>query len=253
MTFRASLVVLTSVSCFGFGACGGKQEPANAGPASVAGPTRTPAAPKPPPSVERQPRREIEPRAPVDPPAPPVKVDKVERVERVEKLELTEKVDKVAPTEKTERIEKVEPTEKVDKVDPPAPDGPSGDADHPTGEAKYALTITDAAVTPEVADRIPTERKTSWTIGTDTKVIAWFEVKNTGDRVPLTLVWKKNGKESWRFDTEIGKGKNWRTWAEKKIGKKDAGKWTVELVDDGGYAYETLAYEVVAGATATAP
>ena len=49
------------------------------------------------------------------------------------------------------------------------------------------------------------------------------------------------------------KGKNWRTWAEKKIGKKDAGKWTVELVDDGGYAYETLAYEVVAGATATAP
>ena len=248
MKIRASFVALMSVSSLALGACGGKQEPAaNAGPAPVAGPSRTPAPSKPAPSDERQPRREIEARAPIDKPespAKPAKPDKIEPREEVEKVEKVAKVEKVEKVEPPDEVAKVEKVDKVEAADP---------APGEQGEAKYELTITDAALTTEIADRIPTERKTTWTIGADTKVIAWFEVKNTGDSVPLTLVWKKNGKESWRFDTEIGKAKNWRTWAEKKIGKKDAGKWTVQLVDDGGYAYETIAYEVVAGATATAP
>lgn len=242
MKIRASFVALMSVSSLALGACGGKQEPAaNAGPAPVAGPSRAPAPAKPAPSDERQPRREIEARAPIDKPEPPAKPAKPDKIEPREEVAKVEKIEKVEPPDEVAKVEK------VDKVE--APDPAPGEQ----GEAKYELTITDAALTNEIADRIPTERKTSWTIGADTKVIAWFEVKNTGDSVPLTLVWKKNGKESWRFDTEIGKGKNWRTWAEKKIGKKDAGKWTVELVDDGGHAYQTLAYEVVAGASATAP
>jgi hypothetical protein len=259
VTFRASLVALMSVFSFTVGACGGKQEPAaGAGPAAVGGPAHTPAAPKTAARDERQPRREIEPPPTVARPAPPREVakpdkaDKPDEVAKVAKVEAPDKVDKADTVAKVEPPDDVVKLDKIEKVEPsdPAPADPSAPA---KGEAMHELTITDAALTPEIADRIPTERKTRWTIGADTKVIAWFEVKNSGDKVPLTLVWKKNGKEAWRFDTEVGKGKNWRTWAEKKIGKKDAGQWTVELVDEGGFAYQTLAYEVVAGASATEP
>ena len=56
--------------------------------------------------------------------------------------------------------------------------------------------------------------------------------------------WKKNGTVNWRFPTNVGSGKNWRTWAEKRITKKDAGAWTVEVVDANGHVYHSVAYTV---------
>lgn len=106
------------------------------------------------------------------------------------------------------------------------------------------LQVTDSALTSAVVDRMPSDRKTSWKIGEDTRLIGWFELKNPGTSVELELVWKKDGKENWRFPTNVGSGKNWRTWAEKRIGKRDAGRWTVELVDSNGHVYSSLEYTV---------
>lgn len=131
---------------------------------------------------------------------------------------------------------------------PPEPKPPEGVDQPEPGSGAQALApdlmVTDAAVTDAVVDRMPSARKTDWKIGEDTKLIGWFEFKNPGGKVDVDLVWKKNGVENWRFPTSVGTGKNWRTWAEKRITKKDAGKWQVDVVDANGHVYESVTYTV---------
>jgi len=142
------------------------------------------------------------------------------------------------------------------KPEPEAkPAEPVVEAKEPEPEAKPAgggraevlvpdLLVTDKAVTDAIVDRMPSERKSAWKIGEDQKLIGWFEFKNPGSAVDLELVWKKNGTVNWRFPTSVGSGKNWRTWAEKRITKKDAGDWTVEVVDANGHVYDRVDYKV---------
>ncbi len=155
-----------------------------------------------------------------------------------------------APEPKVEAKVEPAPEPKVDAPEPaPEPeakvDAPEPEPGGNTAEALVPnLTVTDAAVTDAIVDRMPSTRKDAWKIGEDTKLIGWFEFKNPGAGVDLELVWKKNGTVNWRFPTNVGSGKNWRTWAEKRITKKDAGAWTVEVVDANGHVYHSVAYTV---------
>jgi len=155
------------------------------------------------------------------------------------------------PAEVVEKPVEEKPAEVVEKpvevVEKPVEEKPVEPAEEPSNEVTAVapdLEVVDSAVTPAVEDRLPTERRTTWKIGVDTRLIGWFELKNPSSAVDLELVWRKDGKENWRFPTNIGTGKNWRTWAEKRIGKRDAGAWTVELVDSNGYVYSKLSYTV---------
>ncbi|MFO0749312.1 MAG: DUF2914 domain-containing protein [Myxococcota bacterium] len=146
----------------------------------------------------------------------------------------------------TEPVEP-KPTEPVEKPVEPKPIEkpvePTGQVE-PSGQAMFPISVNDAALAPAIEDRLPSERKTSFTIGSDAKVVAWFEFKNPGPKATVAFVWKKAGKETWRISIDVGSGKGWRTWAEKKIGKKDAGHWQVDVVDEGGHVYHTQAYDV---------
>ena len=75
-------------------------------------------------------------------------------------------------------------------------------------------------------------------------VFAFVEVANPGDPTALTMVWKKDGVEKSRIDLTLGHGKGWRTWSKKRIGKKDAGEWTVDVLLDNGVALKRLAFRV---------
>ena len=175
--------------------------------------------------------------------APEAKIEaKAEPEAKIEaKVEPEAKIEaKAEPEAKIEA--KAEPEAKIEaKAEPEAKVAPSGDA----AEALVPeLTVTDAAVTDAIVDRMPSTRKRAWKIGEDARLIGWFEFKNPGKGVDLELVWKKNGNVNWRFPTNVGSGKNWRTWAEKRITKKDAGDWTVEVVDANGHVYHSVAYTV---------
>ncbi len=181
--------------------------------------------------------------------APPV-VEAVKpgegKVAEAEKpVEVVAKPAEEKPVEVAEKP--VEVAEKpVEVVEKPAEEAEKP-AEEPSNEVTAVapdLEVVDSAVTPAVEDRLPTERRTTWKIGEDTRLIGWFELKNPSSAVDLELVWKKDGKENWRFPTNVGVGKNWKTWAEKRIGKRDAGSWTVELVDSNGYVYSKLSYTV---------
>lgn len=191
---------------------------------ATAAPTTPAVAPDPAPT---QPPPATKAPEPVAPPTEPAKVEPTP----------TEEPAKVEPTPTEEPAAKVEPTPSEEPSEPTSPT--------PSGTALHEISVNDSAMTLAIEDRFPSERKTSFTIGADPKVYAWFDFKNAGAKTPITLVWKKEGKEVWRIDTNVGTSKSWRTWAEKKIGKKDAGRWTVEAIDEGGYVYGTLSYEVL--------
>lgn len=225
-------------------ACGGKAEPTARERVAAVIEKDKPAA-----KTDPQPAKNVAP----DPAAPkktaPVKAEptktepaKVEAKVAPEPVKVEAKAEpepvKVEPA-KVEPV--VEPAEKVEaKTEPTEPSEPTG----PTGQALFSLTVNDAALALGIDNRFPTERKTSFTIGSDPKVVAWFDFKNSGTPANVAFVWKKAGKEIWRIAVDVGAGKNWRTWAEKKIGKKDAGRWTVEVVDEAGHVYESLSYDV---------
>ena len=159
-----------------------------------------------------------------------------------------EKPTEVKPAPEPEAKVEPKPEVPVPEAKPePTPEPEAKPEPEPAGGATAIapdMVVTDSALTSEVVDRMPSDRKTTWKIGEDTRLIGWFELKNPGSKVDLELVWKKDGKENWRFPTSVGSGKNWRTWAEKRIGKRDAGQWTVELVDTNGYVYGALNYTV---------
>jgi hypothetical protein len=182
--------------------------------------------------------------------APPV----VEAKPDEGKVAVAEKPVEVAekPVEVAEKpVEVVEKPVEVAEKPVEVAEKPVEAAEEPSEEPSTEVTalapdleVVDSALTPAVEDRLPTERRTTWKIGEDTRLIGWFELKNPSSPMDLELVWKKDGKENWRFPTNVGTGKNWKTWAEKRIGKRDAGAWTVELVDANGYVYSKLSYTV---------
>lgn len=211
-------------------ACGDKKAPEAPPPVAAPSGVEKGAAPPPVVSVEKPAEVKAEPAPEVAKPEPTPEPE-------VAKPEPTPEPE-VAKPEPTPEPEVAKPEPEVAQPEPtPEPAG---------GATALApdMQVTDSALTSAVVDRVPSDRKTSWKIGEDSRLIGWFELKNPGSKVDLELVWKKDGKENWRFPTSVGTGKNWRTWAEKRIGKRDAGQWTVELVDANGYVYGSLSYTV---------
>jgi hypothetical protein len=129
-------------------------------------------------------------------------------------------------------------------TDPSAP----SDGAPATGVRMHDLTLTASAMTNQIVDRMPDQKRDEWVIGTDAEVLLWMEFDNRVDPVELETVWKKDGQEKWRFPFNVGRSKNWRTWVKKRIGKRDAGSWTVEVVDAGGFVYRSQAFTIKDGA-----
>ncbi len=129
-------------------------------------------------------------------------------------------------------------------TDPSAP----SDGAPATGVRMHDLTLTASAMTNQIVDRMPDQKRDEWVIGTDAEVLLWMEFDNRVDPVELETVWKKDGQEKWRFPFNVGRSKNWRTWVKKRIGKRDAGSWTVEVVDAGGFVYRSQAFAIKDGA-----
>ncbi len=129
-------------------------------------------------------------------------------------------------------------------TDPSAP----SDGAPATGVRMHDLALTASAMTNQIVDRMPDQKRDEWVIGTDAEVLLWMEFDNRVDPVELETVWKKDGQEKWRFPFNVGRSKNWRTWVKKRIGKRDAGSWTVEVVDAGGFVYRSQAFAIKDGA-----
>ena len=108
----------------------------------------------------------------------------------------------------------------------------------------YPITLNEAVLTTAIEERLATDRRTSFVVGEDAEFLAWFDFANGERAQTLTAVFKKDGAERWRIDIEVGRSPNWRTWVKRRVGKRDAGDWVVEVIDEGGHVYASLPYTV---------
>jgi hypothetical protein len=126
-----------------------------------------------------------------------------------------------------------------------APATPAEPAFSPTGEG--TVSLRPGAIGTGVYGRAPIGVASTFHPSTG-QLLAWIKVQNTGKPQPLFMVWRKAGKEAVRLELEVGTGKGWRTWSRKRIGPKDVGHWSVEVVTASGTHLGELAFEVDAAA-----
>ncbi len=159
--------------------------------------------------------------------------DKPEVVDKADKPEVAD-----APPEAPQMPYEAERGAEQDK---PAENAPE-EEEKPS--RKGDLTLQKMTLTNQIVDRLPDETRTEWVIGRDAEFLVWMEWKNSGPEVTLETVWKQDGKEKWRFPFQVGSGKTWRTWVKRRVNKKDAGAWTVQVVDSGGHVYRSLRFSI---------
>ena len=107
--------------------------------------------------------------------------------------------------------------------------------------------VVDGAIALHVVERNPDGTSDAFkpSVGA---LYAWVKVRNTGEDSTITMVWKKEGKTKMRVTLPVGHSWGWKTWSKKGIGDKDAGHWTIEVLDAQEQLLETLAFTVDAGA-----
>ena len=141
------------------------------------------------------------------------------------------------------------PTEAVAAEAPPEPEeaGPQDFNSFELG-ADQEFGVLEAALATELgADKRPVDPRRRFAL-VDSPIIFWINVRNaTDEAVPLEVVWKKGDVEKSRATLDIGVNKNgWRTRAMRPLGKRDAGPWSVEVVDESGAVLHTFPFEVEA-------
>ena len=106
-----------------------------------------------------------------------------------------------------------------------------------------ALEIVDGVIATGVSKRVPQGVDVAFEpeVGT---LWAWTKVRNTVAATHITHLWKRDGEIKSRVQLNVGKSSGWRTWSRKRIGARDVGEWTVEVIADDGTLIDELAFTV---------
>lgn len=123
--------------------------------------------------------------------------------------------------------------------------------DEDSGRVNYALGedanfgLVSLAVATGLEDRQPTGVGSNFGLS-DGVLTGWAEVRNKDVETQITMVWRKDGQEKSRTPVKVGVSPGWRTWTRKRLGKRDAGAWELEVVGASGDSLGKLAFTVTA-------
>ncbi len=110
------------------------------------------------------------------------------------------------------------------------------------------LTLVGSAIALGVDKRTPVDEGDTFDADVGA-LYAWVKVRNLGEDTTITMVWKKDGKQRLAVSLPVGHSYGWKTWSKKKIGAKDAGVWTVEVLDAEGLLVGSVGFEVKGAGT----
>ncbi len=135
-------------------------------------------------------------------------------------------------------------------LEDPEESGAAGEpAQAKNGRVDYELAeeetfgLVALAVATGLDDRQPTGTADSFGLAAGT-LTGWAEVRNTDAETAVTMVWSKDGKEKARTEVKVGVSPGWRTWTRKRLGKRDAGDWQLEVLDAEGASLGKLEFAV---------
>ncbi|TNF30067.1 MAG: DUF2914 domain-containing protein [Deltaproteobacteria bacterium] len=236
------VLVLALVGALGTGACGKKDETP---PPETAAPETTAPETTAPPEVDTVVAAEPDTATAPEP----------DTAKAVEPDTATAPEPDTATAPEADTVEAAAPTE-VDTVEAAEPDTATAlEADTTEGGANVPdadeaavveplIEITDSALAEVIEDRMPVARASSFS-GVGTVIQAWIEAKSEID-TEVTITWRKEDKVSFEFQMRVGKSPHWRTWARKRVGKKDAGQWYADIRDANGTLLVSMPFTIEA-------
>ena len=161
------------------------------------------------------------------------------------------KTPEAAPDEKAEAPEKDDtPPAAIEQKAEPAKDHNAADSD---GVLRFDLPedekfgVLEMAIASGLENRDPTGASNTFPLSTG-RLVFWMNVRNTtpAERT-LKSVWIKGDKEVFSFDLKVGVSKGWRTWSYKRLRKKDAGPWKVEVRDERNQTLQSISFVATEG------
>lgn len=77
-------------------------------------------------------------------------------------------------------------------------------------------------------------------------VWAFASIAHDGPPSRVMMIWRHKGEVRAEIDVRIGRSKRWRTWSRKRIGPRDVGPWSVEIIDKLGQSIAAATFEIAA-------
>lgn len=108
--------------------------------------------------------------------------------------------------------------------------------------ADAPIRVTTLATGLSVAERALQGEATAFDLGAG-RIYAHAELAVDAPGT-VDMVWKRDGEVMQTMTLDVGKSRRWRTWSYRTLGKRDAGRWTVTLVDAAGSPLGEVAFEV---------
>lgn len=99
------------------------------------------------------------------------------------------------------------------------------------------------AVGTGVADRKPVGTGDTFGLSAGT-LTGWAEVRNKDAETEVTMVWRRDGEEKARTAVKVGVSPGWRTWTRKRLGKRGAGAWELEIFSADDASLGKVAFQV---------
>ena len=109
--------------------------------------------------------------------------------------------------------------------------------------AEPGLKLVDQSTARSIADRKPVEPAVRFPADVG-EVVAFVNIANTGAPTQVQQRWTHGDKTRFEAKLNVGRAPGWRTWSRHRIGRGDAGAWTVTTVAADGTVLGTLSFEV---------
>jgi len=104
------------------------------------------------------------------------------------------------------------------------------------------LNVASAAISKNVADRLPVEPGTSFSASVG-RLYCYSKIVDIQNPTQVVHVWYYGDTERARIPLKVDPP-SWRTFSSKKIQDHETGKWQVKILDASGNLLEDVVFEI---------
>jgi hypothetical protein len=107
-----------------------------------------------------------------------------------------------------------------------------------------ALRITEMAVTTKISRNNPIDSVRRINHRSVPALYCFTRIVNpSGTETTIRHIWYRNGQVAAEQELNV-KGKKWRTWSKRPIGRDSVGKWRVETLDSEGKLLKAVDFRI---------
>jgi hypothetical protein len=114
----------------------------------------------------------------------------------------------------------------------------------PTMAADGQIKITEMAVTTKIVRGNPIDSVHRISATSVRALYCFTRLTSSGDADTMVRhVWYRNDEKAGEYTLPV-KGKRWRTYSSKSIGRGSVGEWRVEALDSGGNLLKSVKFRI---------